>query len=404
MKMIITESQYSKLLTEGKLEDLIKKYENDLGDKFYGWYKNQIEEFYEEDPSPTKKYFTWMSKILIDRDIKGLDTDEYNLIEMIKYFDKNIHKFEKKDIYQYTYEEFIKKYEQVISKVTKKELETSGVEKLYGDEGDRYILVRPKNKEASCKYGANTKWCIASTSSNYFDSYSNDSLFFFVIDRERIPIEGKKKSEAYFKVAIQYNPEKHLKWNDYKSKDWKDTFLAQSQSGIFRFWNAVDDEVTSGTVTKYIPKELIAKFIKLIKEYTYKVYLDYYDRMQQSSSTFDKKKLAELRKLVKQKDEEREQKWNEWVNSDSRDFVDEMLSQHQNMLDFAEQYDLKPKSFYDFLNFMGLEQRYEEEYKKDQELEKIYQQSYDEYIKLNGEFNRMAIESKSFKERISFRG
>ena len=404
MKMIITESQYSKLLTEGKLEDLIKKYENDLGDKFYGWYKNQIEEFYEEDPSPTKKYFTWMSKILIDRDIKGLDTDEYNLIEMIKYFDKNIHKFEKKDIYQYTYEEFIKKYEQVISKVTKKELETSGVEKLYGDEGDRYILVRPKNKEASCKYGANTKWCIASTSSNYFDSYSNDSLFFFVIDRERIPIEGKKKSEAYFKVAIQYNPEKHLKWNDYKSKDWKDTFLAQSQSGIFRFWNAVDDEVTSGTVTKYIPKELITKFIKLIKEYTYKVYLDYYDRMQQSSSTFDKKKLAELRKLVKQKDEEREQKWNEWVNSDSRDFVDEMLSQHQNMLDFAEQYDLKPKSFYDFLNFMGLEQRYEEEYKKDQELEKIYQQSYDEYIKLNGEFNRMAIESKSFKERISFRG
>ena len=134
MRIVLTESQYGKLLTEGKLEDLIKKYENDLGDKFYGWYKNQIEEFYEEDPSPTKKYFTWMSKILIDRDIKGLDTDEYNLIEMIKYFDKNIHKFEKKDIYQYTYEELINKYEQAISKVTKKELETSGVEKLYGDE------------------------------------------------------------------------------------------------------------------------------------------------------------------------------------------------------------------------------------------------------------------------------
>ena len=87
MRIVLTESQYGKLLTEGKLEDLIKKYENDLGDKFYGWYKNQIEEFYEEDPSPTKKYCTWMSKILIDRDIKGLDTDEYNVIEMIKYFD-----------------------------------------------------------------------------------------------------------------------------------------------------------------------------------------------------------------------------------------------------------------------------------------------------------------------------
>jgi|688.fasta_scaffold260396_1 hypothetical protein len=404
MRIVLTESQYSKLLVEGKLEDLIKKYENDLGDKFYGWYKNQIEEFYEEDPSPTKKYFTWMSKILIDRDIKGLNTDEYNLIEMIKYFDKNIHKFEKKDIYQYTYEELINKYEQAISKVTKKELETSGVEKLYGDESDRYILVRPKNKEASCKYGANTKWCIASTSSNYFDNYSNDSLFFFVIDRERIPIEGKRKSEAYFKVAIQYNPEKHLKWDQFKSKEWKDAFLQQSQSGIFRFWNAVDDEVTSGTVTKYIPKELITKFIKLIKEYTYKVYLDYYDRMQQSSSTFDKKRLAELKKLVKQKDTERDKKWSEWVYSESNNFVEKVVSQYQDTIDFAEKYNLTPKSFDDFLRFMNIEERYEQEYKKDKELEKIYQQSQDEYIKLKVEFDRLEKESKAFKERISFRG
>jgi len=403
MRIVLTESQYDKLLTEGKLEDLLNKYENDLGDDFDINLQYQVEEFYDEDPSPTKKYFTWMSKIYIDKYFKNNEINEYNLIEMIKYFDKNIHKFEKKDIYQYTYEELVNKYEDAISRITKKELATTGVEKLYGDEGDRYILVRPKNKEASCKYGANTKWCIASTSSNYFDNYSQDSLFFFVIDRERIPIEGKKKSEAYFKVAIQYNPEKHLKWNDHKSKDWKDTFLNQSQKGYFKFWNAVDDEITKGTVTKYIPKELITKFIKLIIEYTYKVYLDYYDRMQQSSSSFDKKKLAELRNLVKQKEEEREQKWNEWVNSDSRDFVDNMLSQHQNMLDFAEKYDLKPKSFYDFLNFMGLEQRYEEEYKKDQELEKIYQQSFDEYTKLNGEYNKLAMESKAFKEKISFR-
>lgn len=403
MRIVLTESQYGKLLTEGKLEDLLNKYENDLGNVFVIGLQNQVEEFYEEDPSPTKKYFTWMSKIYIDKYLKYNEIDEYNLIEMIKYFDKNIHKFEKKDIYQYTYEELVNKYEDAISRATKKELASTGVEKLYGDEGDRYILVRPKNKEASCKYGANTKWCIASTSSNYFDNYSNDSLFFFVIDRERIPIEGKKKSEAYFKVAIQYNPKKHLKWDQYKSKEWKDVFLEQSQNGNIKFWNAVDDEITQGTVTKYIPKELITKFIKLIKEYTYKVYLDYYDRMQQSSSSFDKKKLAELRKLVKQKDEEREQKWNEWVYSNSRNFVDDMSSQYQNMLEFAEQYFLKPKSFDDFLNFMGLEQRYEEEYKKDQELEKIYQQSYDEYTKLYGEFNKLAIESKAFKERISFR-
>ena len=399
MRIVLTESQYGKLLTEGKLEDLIKKYENDLGDEFERYLRNQVEEFYEEDPSPTKKYFTWMSKVFIDRGLKNIETDEYNLIEMIKYFDKNIHKFEKKDIYQYTYEEFIRKYEEAISKVTKKELATTGVEKLYGDEGDRYILVRPKNKEASCKYGANTKWCIASTTSNYFDSYSNDSLFFFVIDRERIPIEGKKKSEAYFKVAIQYNPEKHLKWDQYK-----DTFLQQSQSGYFKFWNAEDKEVTLGAVKKYIPKELITKFIKLIKEYTYKVYLDYYDRLQQSSSTFDKKRLAELKKLVKEKNEERDQAWSEWVYSESNNFVEKVISQYQEMIDFVERYDLTPKSFDDFLNFMGIKEKYEEEYKKDKELEEIYQKVSTEYTKLNYEYNKLEKESKAFKKRISFKG
>ena len=404
MRIVLTESQYGKLLTEGKLEDLIKKYENDLGNKFYGWYKNQIEEFYEEDPSPTKKYFTWMSKILIDRDIKGLDTDEYNLIEMIKYFDKNIHKFEKKDIYQYTYEELINKYEQAISKVTKKELETSGVEKLYGDEGDRYILVRPKNKEASCKYGANTKWCIASTSSNYFDNYANDSLFFFVIDRERIPIKGKKKSEAYFKVAIQYSPEKHLKWDQYKSKEWKDAFLAQSQTGNFIYWNAIDNEVTSGTVTKYIPKELIAKFIKLIKEYTYKVYLDYYDRLQQSSSTFDKKRLAELKKLVKEKDTERDKKWSEWVYGESTRFNENTQSLYEEMREFTENAGLEVKGFDDFLDFMGIKEKYYKNEEESNNLQKIYNQYNDEYQKIYKEYKELEKQSKFFKERISFRG
>jgi len=96
MRIVLTESQYGKLLTEGKLEDLLNKYENDLGDDFDIDLQNQVEEFYDEDPSPTKKSFTWMSKIYIDKYLKYDEIDEDNLIEMIKYFDKNIHKFEKK--------------------------------------------------------------------------------------------------------------------------------------------------------------------------------------------------------------------------------------------------------------------------------------------------------------------
>ena len=403
MRIVLTESQYSKLLVEGKLEDLLKKYEEQLGAEFQ-WYSDTVEEFYNEDPSPTKKYFTWMSKVYIDRGEKDIETDEYQLIEMIKYFDKNIHKFEKKDIYQYTYDEFVNKYEDAITKISKKELETTGVEKLYGGEGDRYILVRPKNKEASCKYGANTKWCISASQINYLDNYSNDSLFFFVIDRERIPIEGKRKSEAYFKVAIQYNPEKHLKWNQYKSKEWKDAFLAQSQNGNFLFWNAVDDSISKATVTKYIPKELINSFIKLIKEYTYKVYLDYYNRMEQLSGGFDKKRLAELKKLVNQKGKERDEKWNEWAYGESTRFNEDTESIYERMREFTEDTGLKVKGFDDFLDFMGIKEIYNKNEEESNNLQKIYNQYQDEYEKVTKEYKELEKQSKSFKEKISFRG
>jgi hypothetical protein len=87
MRIVLTEAQYEKLLSEGKLDDLLQKY-----DEEYKWIINY---FYEEDPTPTNKYFTWLSKVYIDRNERGLETDEDALLEMVKYFDKNQHKFEK---------------------------------------------------------------------------------------------------------------------------------------------------------------------------------------------------------------------------------------------------------------------------------------------------------------------
>ena len=126
--------------------------------------------------------------------------------------------------------------------------------------------------------------------------------------------------------------------------------------------------------------------------------------MQQSSSTFDEKRFAKLKKLVKEKEKEKDQKWKEWVYSESNNFVEKVISQYQEMIDFAEKYDLTPKSFDDFLNFMGIKEKYEEEYKKDKELEEIYQKVSTEYTKLNYEYNKLEKESKAFKKRISFKG
>lgn len=62
------------------------------------------------------------------------------------------------------------------------EEEGGKADKIY--DKDEWLVVIPRDQEASCKYGANTQWCTASrTSSNYFDRYNNDGPLYIIIDR-----------------------------------------------------------------------------------------------------------------------------------------------------------------------------------------------------------------------------
>ena len=74
----------------------------------------------------------------------------------------------------------------------REELETKDAEgdadKIYDKDG--WVIVVPKTKQASCAYGAGTRWCTASTSYNYFDRYNNDSPLFIVIQK------GKDEARA----------------------------------------------------------------------------------------------------------------------------------------------------------------------------------------------------------------
>lgn len=45
-----------------------------------------------------------------------------------------------------------------------------------------YIVVRPLNERASCKYGANTKWCISAPSSGAWESNPN-AIVIMIIQR-----------------------------------------------------------------------------------------------------------------------------------------------------------------------------------------------------------------------------
>jgi hypothetical protein len=378
------------ILSESKLDDLLKYYENKFNDEYNG----VIEDFYDGDPSATKKYFNWMSKVFIERDQKNLGIEINDLLLMVNYFDKNQHKFEKKDIYQYSYEEFVQKYEEAITKITKKELELSGVEKLYED--DKYVLVRPKNKEASCKYGSNTKWCISSNTNNYFDNYSDGNLFFFVIDKLREPISGKKKSKNYFKIAIQYSPT--------TSDDWrqKEVFLRNSKNGDFAFWNAIDEEVKPETIKKYIGRDLLKLFYNLIVDYTYNLYSKYYDQQYEKEQKFNESKYYELEKLLDEKNKVLKTAKKSYNATKSVRFVKETLELYDSVMNYYRVMKIEAKSFDKFLEFNEIKDKYYDSLKIKEDLDKKLKNITYEVNNLQSEFNKIRDQADDISSYINF--
>ena len=392
VERVIKDMINSQILLEDKLQDLQNQYQ--------GEYDEYIEYIYRQDPTKSKKYFKWIFETWLKNDGKNIDYND--LIGMVTYFDRNPNKFEKKDLYQYTYDEFLKSYNEAILKMSKREIVSSGVEKLYED--DKYVLLRPKTAEASCKYGANTKWCISSRTNNYFESYDEDNLFFFIIDKLQEPTPGRKKSPNYFKVAIQYQPYTEVDFEpEDLSQEYKNKYLKQSQHGTFTFWNSIDEMVTKNTVKKYIPEQIFNKFLELIKNYTYQLYNTYYEKQLKGFQQFDLKKYQEtesqitkLRSLIR--NEEREYRDNDHVN-----FVSTIEDTFDTFQYTLSKWNLPLKSLDEFLEFKGIK----EKFYKDLEIRKNLKNKIErlEEILFNKtmEFQRMSEIYNLIYNSISFR-
>jgi len=88
---------------------------------------------------------------------------------------------------------------------TRSELEAeakSRAVKVYED--DEVLVVNPKSYEASCYYGANTKWCTASSGHrSYFDKYNiGGNLYYFINKKTGLKMalvrgENNKTTEVY---------------------------------------------------------------------------------------------------------------------------------------------------------------------------------------------------------------
>ena len=99
------------------------------------------------------------------------------------------------------------------------EVPKEDAERVY--ESDRYVVMVPETKEASCYYGAGTKWCTAQTDRDYFTNYKKSGELYYIIDKT------KPTSDPFYKVALN-----------------------KKLSGEEDFWDATEKLITSSNEVK----------------------------------------------------------------------------------------------------------------------------------------------------------
>ena len=205
------------LLKEGRKEDLKKKYSTKFNEQDLDFILNisDLVEF-------NHKYTDFVLK---NTDGDGeLDTDELeNLVDLIKDFDKYQSQFPKKDINQYVSVNELEKVILYIRAKNKEKESEKQADKIYED--DKFLVIKPKSEEASCKYGSNTKWCVTSKGSGHFGRYTagRQSLYFIIN-------KAKSTNKNYAKVAIHFDDGGELRY-----WDAQDSPMSQREVDVFEY-------------------------------------------------------------------------------------------------------------------------------------------------------------------------
>jgi hypothetical protein len=180
------------ILVENRIDDAKNRYPDIAEDVFNAVVQAQ-------PPSSNNKYLMWsMAQAAAGESAQ-------DIAETIALFEQNKQRLQKKDLNQYkTIDEVDAEIEKLgVSKSSLAKKAKKDADPIYED--DKYFVVRPNTTEASQKYGANTRWCIAATSSqNYFKSYStNNNKFYFVITKDATP---GTPSSKYAIALVQLSP------------------------------------------------------------------------------------------------------------------------------------------------------------------------------------------------------
>lgn len=155
------------------------------------------------------KYLPWIFDVWCKTD-KKLDPDE--IVSMVKWFDTNLPRITKKDIYQYSFQEMLDLEKELGSSKSKEEKEAKALDSVnVYDDGTTKVLLIKTYKAANMYNGENSSgsrsWCVGRQESTW-DSYTEHSTFYFVWHKPKNSAESK-----YERSAVQVMGNKITVWD-----------------------------------------------------------------------------------------------------------------------------------------------------------------------------------------------
>ena len=238
--MLLNEFINLYLFFEGRIEDAKAKYPH---------LSSAIDELTASDPSSSQKYLMWSAKML-DQD-SSIDAEDVS--SLLRDFQKQVGKIKEKDINFFkTFNDLknaVEKAKETKTGQEKRKLEKAeGADSIYDD--GRFVVFHIKTLEATCHYGAGTKWCISSRDESHFKNYSSKNvIFYFVIDRN-------PENENLKKIAVAVKRDKSNKILGFEFYDAEDDLIS-SDKVLSEIKNAIKSHVSR------VPKNSLAKLLSI---------------------------------------------------------------------------------------------------------------------------------------------
>ena len=179
----------SNLILESRESDFIAKY----GSKFGNEKAQSIIDIAKEVPNGTK-FLDFLGRTLPPTIAQGLLDDKVkNTLKKFVSIGPNL---QIKDINQYeSFAQLYQAIEDYENRIRREVKSVEGADIVYED--NQFTVVAPLTTQASCYYGAGTKWCTASSANNtQFNNYMGDGKLFYFIDKT------KPTSDRFYKVAL----------------------------------------------------------------------------------------------------------------------------------------------------------------------------------------------------------